>query len=168
MTQYLVAIYHPDDYDPSVETEATIEEIHALNREMIAAGARKFVAGLTAASSARSLRAQPNGKVLITDGPYLETKEHIGGFWVLEATDMNEALEWGRKAVVARRSRCASFTHFDTTECHGDSADRGDCSSHRKKFPFHVDLLQCRSTILLLQQNTNRGEWTCVSSAFAQ
>ena len=47
MTQYLVAIHHPDDYDPSVETEAMIEEIHALNREMIAAGARKFVAGLT-------------------------------------------------------------------------------------------------------------------------
>jgi hypothetical protein len=101
MTQYLVAIYHPDDYDPSVETEATISEIHALNREMIAAGARKFAAGL---SSAKSLRAQPDGKVLITDGPYLETKEHIGGFWVLEAADLDEALEWGRKAVVACRA----------------------------------------------------------------
>jgi hypothetical protein len=48
--------------------------------------------------------AQPDGKVLTTDGPYLETKEHIGGFWVLEATDMNEALEWGCKAVVACRA----------------------------------------------------------------
>ena len=47
MPQYLVAIYHPDDYDPSVETEATIEEIHALNREMQAAGARKFACGLS-------------------------------------------------------------------------------------------------------------------------
>jgi hypothetical protein len=101
MPQYLVAIYHPDDYDPSVESAATIENIHALNREMIAADARKFVAGLTPASSAKSLRAQPDGKVLTTDGPYLETKEHIGGFWVLEAADLDEALEWGRKAAVA-------------------------------------------------------------------
>ena len=58
----------------------------------------------TPASMARSLRAQPDGKVLITDGPYLETKEHIGGFWVLEAADMNEALAWGRKAAVACRA----------------------------------------------------------------
>ena len=100
MPQYLVAIYHPDDYDPSVETEATISEIHALNREMIAAGARKFAAGL---SSAKSLRAQPDGKVLITDGPYIETKEHIGGFWLLEAADMEEALAWGCKATIACR-----------------------------------------------------------------
>ena len=104
MTQYLAAIYHPDDYDPSVETEAISSEIHALNREMIAAGARKFVAGLSGASSARSLRAEPKGKVLVTDGPYLETKEHIGGFWVLEAADLDEALAWGRKAVIACRA----------------------------------------------------------------
>jgi hypothetical protein len=104
MTQYLVAIYHPDDYDPSVETEATISEIHVLNREMIAAGARKFAAGLSGASSARSLRAQPDGKVLVTDGPYIETKEHIGGFWILEAADLDEALAWGRKAVIACRA----------------------------------------------------------------
>jgi len=104
MPQYLVAIYHPDDYDPSVETEAMMDEIHALNREMVAAGARVFVAGLSPASGARSLRAQPNGKVLATDGPYTETKEHIGGFWVLEAADLNEALAWGRKAAVACRA----------------------------------------------------------------
>ena len=104
MAQYLVAIHHPDDYDPSVETEATIEEIHALNREMVAAGVRVFVGGLSPAGSAKSLRAQPDGKVLITDGPYLETKEHIGGFWVLEAADLDEALAWGRKAAVACRA----------------------------------------------------------------
>jgi len=103
MTQYLVAIYHPDDYDPSVETEAMMEEIHALNREMIAAGA-KFACGLSPAGNARSLRKQPDGKVLVTDGPYTETKEHIGGFWVLEAADLNGALAWGRKAAVACRA----------------------------------------------------------------
>ncbi len=104
MSQYLVAIHHPDDYNPSVETKAMMEEIHALNREMIAAGVRVFVGGLGPASSAKSLRAQPDGKVLITDGPYLETKEHIGGFWVLEAADLDQALAWGCKAAVACRA----------------------------------------------------------------
>jgi hypothetical protein len=79
-------------------------DIDALNDEMVAAGVRIFVAGLSAARSARSLRAQPNGKVLITDGPYLETKEHVGGFWVLKTADLDEALAWGRKAAVACRA----------------------------------------------------------------
>ncbi len=103
--KYLVAIHHPDDYDPSAaEDEAMHRHIGALNQEMIAAGVRVFVGGLHPASSAKSLRAQPNGEVLITDGPYLETKEHVGGFWVLEAADLDEALAWGRKAAVACRA----------------------------------------------------------------
>jgi len=104
MAQYLVAIHRPDNYDPSVESGAMTEEIHALNREMIAAGVRTFVGGLSPARNAKSVRAQPDGKVLITDGPYIEAKEHIGGFWVLEAADMDEALAWGRKAAVACRA----------------------------------------------------------------
>jgi hypothetical protein len=104
MPQYLVAVYHSDDYDPSVETEAMMEEIHALNREMIAAGARKFACGLSPAGKAKSLRAQPEGKMLVTDGPYTETKEHMGGFWILEAADLDEALAWGRKGAVACRA----------------------------------------------------------------
>jgi hypothetical protein len=104
MTQYLVAIHHPDGYDGSLEGEAMVRDIIALNKEMVAAGVRVFVGGLTAASDARSLRAQPDGKVLVTDGPYLETKEHIGGFWVLEAANLDEALAWGRKAVIACRA----------------------------------------------------------------
>jgi hypothetical protein len=105
MTQYLVAIHHPDDYDPSVaEDEAMDHDIDVLNDEMIAAGVRVFVGGLHPARSAKSLRAQPDGKLLITDGPYLETKEHMGGFWVLQAANLDEALEWGRKAAVACRA----------------------------------------------------------------
>jgi hypothetical protein len=104
MAQYLVAIHHPDNYDPSLEDEAMGRDIGILNEEMDAAGARIFAGGLRPASSARSLRAQPNGEVLITDGPYLETKEHMGGFWILEAADLDEALAWGRKAVVACRA----------------------------------------------------------------
>ena len=105
MPQYLVAIHHPDNYDPFVaEDEAMHRDIDVLNEEMQAAGARLFAGGLKPASSARSLRARPDGKVLITDGPYLETKEHIGGFWILEAANLEEALAWGSKAVVACRA----------------------------------------------------------------
>jgi hypothetical protein len=64
---------------------------------------RLFAGGLEPAANAKSLRKQPGGEVVITDGPYLETKEHVGGFWILEAADMDEALAWGRKAVVACR-----------------------------------------------------------------
>lgn len=104
MTQYLVAIHLSDDFDPSTVDDAMSRDIDALNEEMVAAGVRIFVGGLAPASSARSLRAQPDGRILITDGPYLETKEHIGGFWVLEAADLDDALEWGRKAAVACRA----------------------------------------------------------------
>ncbi len=104
MPQFLVAIHHPDNYDPSLEGEAMIRDIDALNEEMKAAGARFFAGGLESAPRAKSLRKQPSGEVVITDGPYLETKEHIGGFWILEAVDREEALAWGRKAVVACRA----------------------------------------------------------------
>ena len=105
MTQYLVAIYRAANYDPAVsEDEAMGREIGALNEEMKAAGVRVFVGGLQPQSSARSLRLQTAGKVLITDGPYVETKEHMGGFWVLKAADLDEALAWGRKAAVACRA----------------------------------------------------------------
>jgi hypothetical protein len=104
MPQYLVAIHHPDNYDPSLEDEAMRRDISALNEEMDAAGARFFAGGLESPAKAKSLRKQPGGKVVITDGPYIETKEHIGGFWILEAADMDEALEWGRKAVIACRT----------------------------------------------------------------
>ena len=101
MPQYLVCNYMPDDFDPSTLTEAMIEEIHALNREMIAAGVRKFACGISSPASAKTLRTQPNGKVLVTDGPYTETKEHMGGFWILECADIDEALTWAKKGAIA-------------------------------------------------------------------
>lgn len=104
MNRYLVAIHHPDGYDGSTEDEAMHRDIDVLNEEMVAAGVRIFVGGLQSARNAKSLRAQTDGRVIITDGPYLETKEHVGGFWVLEAADMDKALEWGRKAAVACRA----------------------------------------------------------------
>ncbi len=102
--QYLVAIHHPDNYDPSQEGEAMMRDIHLLNEEMEAAGVRVFAGGLQPAAMAKSLRAQPHGEVLLTDGPYLEAKEHVGGFWLLEAANLDEALKWGRKAVIACRA----------------------------------------------------------------
>jgi hypothetical protein len=103
MPQYLIAGYQPDDFDPSTVTEQMMEEIQAINREMIAAGARKFACGITPPGSAKSLRVQPDGRVSITDGPFTETKEHMGGFWILEAADMEEALAWACKGTVACR-----------------------------------------------------------------
>jgi len=69
MPQYMVAVQHPENYDPSLEGEAMIREIGALNEEMDAAGARFFAGGLESISQAKSLRKQPDGKVAITDGP---------------------------------------------------------------------------------------------------
>src|ERR1700716_2033464 len=106
MPQYLVCNYLPDDFDPATVTEAMMEEIHALNREMIAAGVRKFACGISPAANAKTVRKQPDGKVFVTDGPYTETKEHMGGFWILEAADMDEALAWARKGAVTCRFSC--------------------------------------------------------------
>jgi len=100
MPQYLVCNYLPDDFDPSTVTEAMMEEIHALNRELIAAGARKFACGIAPPANAKTVRRQQDGKVLVTDGPYIETKEHMGGFWILEAANMDEVLAWAKKAAI--------------------------------------------------------------------
>ncbi len=104
MPHYLVAIQHPDNFAPSTVDEATVHDINVLNDELEDAGARIFAGGLSAASQAKSLRPQPNGEVLITDGPYLEAKEHVGGFTILEAADMDEALAWARKGAIACRT----------------------------------------------------------------
>lgn len=101
--KFLVAIQHPENYDPSGEDMEMTRAIDELNDEMVAAGIRIFVGGLQSSAKAKSLRAQSDGKVVVTDGPYLETKEHVGGFWVLECAHMDDALEWGRKAVIACR-----------------------------------------------------------------
>ncbi|MES2460958.1 MAG: YciI family protein [Armatimonadota bacterium] len=101
MPQYLLASYLPDDFDPSTVTEATIAAIHALNREIVAAGAEKFACGLSPVSNAKTLRKQSDGRVSATDGPYIETKEHVGGLLILEAASLDEAVAWARKGVIA-------------------------------------------------------------------
>ena len=83
MTKYLVAIHLPDDFDPSRTDEAMARDIDRLNEELDAAGARIFAGGLLPASSAKSLRAQPDGKVLITDGPSWRPRSTSAGsgYW---------------------------------------------------------------------------------------
>ncbi len=104
MPKFLVAIHHPENFDSSTENEATIRDIDELNAEMVAAGVRYVVGGLGAIDTAKSLLAQPDGNVLVSDGLYLKTNEHVGGFWILDVANMDEALEWGRKAVIACRA----------------------------------------------------------------
>jgi len=105
MTQYLVALYHPQGYDASVSEDSEMDrDIDVLNEEMVAKGVRVFVGGLQSPGLAKSLRVKAGTKPLITDGPYIETKEYLAGFWVLEAADMDEAMEWGRKASIACRA----------------------------------------------------------------
>lgn len=106
MPQYLIAIYLPNDFQPSVPDKEAERDINALEKEVEAAeaaGVVVFRSGLRPASDAKSLRAQADGKVLVTDGPYLETKEHIGGFSVVEAANLDEALAWARKTAVVFR-----------------------------------------------------------------
>ena len=102
MPQYLVAIQHSENYELP-DPEAMIRDIKALNREMIAAGVRDFAGGLQPARKAKSVRPQAGGELVVSDGPYLEAKEHVGGLWLLKCADMDEAVEWARKAAVACR-----------------------------------------------------------------
>lgn len=103
MPQYLLTIQHPDDYELPADAEAMMRDISALNREMIAAGVRDFAGGLQPAGKAKSARRRADGEVVVSDGPYIETKEHVGGLWLLTCAGVDEAVAWARKATVACR-----------------------------------------------------------------
>ena len=104
MPQYLISIHHPDEYDAFAEDDQAMRlAIDDLNRAMVTAGVRTFVGGLQRSDRAKSFRVA-EGEVSVTDGPYLETREHVGGLWVLEVGSLDEALDWGRKAAVACRA----------------------------------------------------------------
>ena len=98
MTQYLLSIYQPDGPPPPPEVmEPVMRNLHALNEEIKAAGGWVFSGGLHAPSTATVVRVR-DGDVMITDGPYVEGKEHIGGFWIIEARDLDAALGWAQRA----------------------------------------------------------------------
>lgn len=119
MPRYLVSSYLPDNFDPSTVTEEVGAAIHALNDEMEAAGVLKFACGISHPSSARTLRSQPGGKLLVTDGPYMETKEHIGGLYLLDAANMDEVVAWMKKGsagVLGAVEIREIFFHADPTK----------------------------------------------------
>jgi len=104
--KYLLMIYGNREKWESMPPDAWPDAIarqEAFNAQYRETGELLGAYGLADAARAKLVR-RVDGLPAITDGPYLETKEYIGGFWVLEATDMKEALEWGRKAVVACRA----------------------------------------------------------------
>jgi hypothetical protein len=97
MKQYLLSLYQPEgDAPPPEVLEPIMRDVDALVGEIKAAGAWVFNGGLHPPSTATVLRLR-DGEVLTTDGPFLEGKEHIGGFTIIEAPDLDSALEWGRK-----------------------------------------------------------------------
>jgi hypothetical protein len=101
MKQYLISVYQPDGDPPPPEVlEKVIRDVNAWTQELKAAGAWVFSAGLQPPSTATVVRLQ-DGDVLMTDGPYAEGKEHIGGFTIIRTPDLDSALEWGRKATRA-------------------------------------------------------------------
>ncbi|MBV8084288.1 MAG: hypothetical protein JO247_05690 [Chloroflexi bacterium] len=97
MPQYLLTIMQPDGDPPPPEVlDPIMEKVNAVNDEIKAAGAWVFAGGLHAPSTATVLRGQ-TGQVIMTDGPYVEGKEHVGGLCIIEAPDLDAALAWGRK-----------------------------------------------------------------------
>ena len=102
MKQYLLTVVEPSN-GPGPTPEALakiIEDVTAVDQEMRDKGIWVFSGGLHEPSTATTLRPQ-GGEVLATDGPFAEGKEHVGGFSIIEAADLDEALEWGRRLSVA-------------------------------------------------------------------
>jgi hypothetical protein len=101
MPQYLLSVYQPDGPTPPPETmDRIVANLDALNQEMRAAGAWVFSGGLHPPSTATVVRVQ-GGETLTTDGPFAEGKEHVGGFTIVQAPDLDAALEWGRRLAAA-------------------------------------------------------------------
>ena len=101
MTQYMLTLYQPEGEPPPPEfLESVGRQLHTLNEELKAAGAWIFARGLHAPSTATVVRLRGR-EVVTTDGPYAEGKEHIGGFWIIDAPDLDAALGWARKAARA-------------------------------------------------------------------
>ncbi len=97
MTKYMLTIFQPDGPPPDdIDMAKIMADLDALNTRMQEAGAWVFTAGLHPASTATVVRSG-QGDILTTDGPYTESKEHVGGFTILEAPDLDAALEWARE-----------------------------------------------------------------------
>jgi hypothetical protein len=98
MKQYLLTVCYPagGTQPPPEALQRIMRDVHAIQKEMQAAGAWVFSGGLHPANTATVLR-QQGGEVVMTDGPFIESKEQIGGITILKAADLDAALGWGRK-----------------------------------------------------------------------
>jgi hypothetical protein len=97
MKQYLLSIYQPDGEAPPPELlEPVMRNVNALIQEAKTAGAWVFNGGLHPPSTATVVRFK-NGDMLVTDGPFAEGKEHVGGFMIVKVPDLDSALQWARK-----------------------------------------------------------------------
>ena len=105
MSQYLLSVYYVEgETEPSgEEVEKLYAQVDVLNQKMQDSGAWVFAGGLQTPDIATVVRAA-DSEIITTDGPFAEAKEQIGGFWILEAKDLDEALDWAGQAAVA----CAS------------------------------------------------------------
>jgi hypothetical protein len=104
MTQYLLALYR--DYAVPLAPERTRQVwagVNELGDRMTDAGAFVFKGGLRGGPESATVVRQSGGDFLITDGPYTETKEHLAGFWIINAADLDDALEWARRATLAEQ-----------------------------------------------------------------
>jgi hypothetical protein len=101
MKQYLLSIFHSEGARPAAAIlDEAMRKVSALNGELRAADAWVFAGGLEPSSTATVVRLQ-DAEVLTTGGPFAEGKEPIGGCWIIQAADLDTALEWGRKATRA-------------------------------------------------------------------
>jgi len=101
MRQYLLTVYQPDGPPPPPEElERIAADLDALNAELRQAGAWVFAGGLHPPSTATVIRVS-DGDALVTDGPFAEGKEHVGGFTIVRAPDLDAALAWGRRLAEA-------------------------------------------------------------------
>jgi hypothetical protein len=102
MTQYLLSVHMTAGAEapPQDVIERMYADVDRVNDELKERGAWVFAGGLHPADTATTVRVS-DGEVLFTDGPFAETKEHLGGFWVIEAADLDAALAWASKATVA-------------------------------------------------------------------
>jgi hypothetical protein len=97
MPRYLLSVYQPDGPTPPPEVlERISHDLEALNAELKAAGAWVFAGGLHPPGTATVVRVR-DGEALITDGPFAEGKEHVGGFTIITAPDLDAALAWARR-----------------------------------------------------------------------
>lgn len=103
MSQYLLSVWHDGEYEVDFESEdmqRVVAQVDTFNTELQEAGVWVFAGGLHPASSATVVQ-DDAGEVSMTDGPFAESKEQMGGFWVIEAPDFDTALEWARKGAGA-------------------------------------------------------------------